>query len=82
MLRTLGANHVVLVTSDIHMRRSLGAFRAQGWRPIPAIASDPRFPKTLREWITPSNHGLAHTQLVVHEIAGLAYYAVRGRMAF
>jgi uncharacterized SAM-binding protein YcdF (DUF218 family) len=41
MLRNLDVEHLVLVTSGTHMRRSLGAFRAQGSRAIPAIARDP-----------------------------------------
>jgi uncharacterized SAM-binding protein YcdF (DUF218 family) len=82
MLRTLGADHVVLVTSDIHMRRSLGAFRSLGLQPIPAIAPDGCFPETLRQWVTPTNHGLEYTRAVVHELLGIAYYAARGWFAF
>jgi len=41
LVKSLKVDHVVLVTSDIHMRRSLGALRAQGVDVIPAIARDP-----------------------------------------
>ena len=37
MLRAIPVQHVILVTSDIHMRRSLGTFRAQGIDATPAI---------------------------------------------
>lgn len=78
MLRELRAEHVVLVTSDIHMRRSIGAFRAQGWDAIPAIAPDPRLAlPAMRRWY-PTDHGLSLSAEVVHELAGIPYYRLRG----
>ena len=44
MLRSLGVQQVVLVTADTHMRRSMGAFRAVGWNPVPAIVPDSQLP--------------------------------------
>jgi uncharacterized SAM-binding protein YcdF (DUF218 family) len=41
ILRSIGASQIVLVTSESHMRRAAGAFRAQGLSPIPAPAPDP-----------------------------------------
>jgi uncharacterized SAM-binding protein YcdF (DUF218 family) len=75
MLRSMQIEHVILVTSDMHMRRSLGAFRSEGIRAIPAIAphvaaDDP--------WFVPSDDGLHEAAIVAHEAIGLAYYAVRG----
>jgi uncharacterized SAM-binding protein YcdF (DUF218 family) len=78
MLRARGIEHLVLVTSDVHMRRSLGAFRAQGWNPVPAIAPDPFFDGTWRDWLQPSRVGLDFTNSVVHELTGIPYYWWRG----
>ena len=78
MLRELRIEHVVLVTSDVHMRRSIAAFRAQGVDAIPAIAPDPRLAlPTLRRWY-PTDHGLSLSAEVVHELAGIPYYRLRG----
>src|SRR6185295_8970327 len=58
MLRNLDVEHVVLVTSGTHMRRSLGTFRAQGIRAIPAIARDPLTAIAWSDWVLPSDLGL------------------------
>lgn len=65
MLRRLGAEHLVLVTSPIHMTRSVGAFRAEGWQPIPAIAAGP-----------PT--AVPTTADILHELIGIPYYRARG----
>jgi uncharacterized SAM-binding protein YcdF (DUF218 family) len=78
MLRHLRVNQVVLVTSDVHMRRSMGAFHAQGLHPIPAIAPDPR---RLSPWsykLRPTGYGLSFSAEVLHELIGIPYYWVRG----
>jgi uncharacterized SAM-binding protein YcdF (DUF218 family) len=82
MLPRLNVDHVVLVTTDVHMRRSLGAFRAAGVRAIPAIVGDPFPPRSLKEWVIPGDAGLWSTNLFAHELLGIAYYAVRGWYAF
>jgi len=82
MLQKLQVQHVVLVTSAGHMRRSLGVFRTQGIRAIPAIVADPYTPSSWIEWIIPSDLGLWKSASVVHEIIGLGYYAARGWYRF
>ena len=77
LVKSLKADHVVLVTSDIHMRRSLGAFRAQGVDAIPAIARDPWKSQKWWDWMIPSENGLDLSSRTVHEILGLAFYAAR-----
>ncbi len=74
MLRRLGAENLVLVTSDIHMPRARAVFREEGWQPIPAIAPDARRPIDIRGWVTPTTHGLEYTEQVVHELLGIVYY--------
>jgi uncharacterized SAM-binding protein YcdF (DUF218 family) len=78
ILRTRGIEHVVLVTSDTHMRRSLGAFRAQGWNAVPAIAPDPNLDREWYDRLLPSRYGLDLSLQVTHEVLGLPYYWLRG----
>jgi len=78
MLRERGIEHLVLVTSQTHMRRSLAVFRAQGWSAVPAIAPDPAFAAGWRAWLLPSTEGLDLSHQVMHELLGLPYYWVRG----
>ena len=78
MLRTLNVQHVILVTSEIHMRRSLGTFRAEGVRAVPAIAREPAPLMPGMAWVIPSEHGLNRAADVWHEILGLGYYVIRG----
>jgi uncharacterized SAM-binding protein YcdF (DUF218 family) len=78
LLKSLHVDHVVLVTSDVHMRRSLGAFRAQGVNAIPAIVRDPSASRKWWHWVIPSAEGLGLSATTVHEILGLASYAARG----
>jgi uncharacterized SAM-binding protein YcdF (DUF218 family) len=68
----------VIVTSDFHMRRSLGAFRAVGIDGIPAIVRDPFPPETFWDWIVPGQDALWRSHLMAHELLGIAYYAARG----
>ena len=75
MLMSLQIANVILVTSDTHMRRSIGAFRAVGIDAIPAIA---RHPHVNAPWFVPSEGGLDEAGRVVHEALGMIYYAVRG----
>jgi uncharacterized SAM-binding protein YcdF (DUF218 family) len=78
MLRSLGADQVVLVTSGVHMRRSVGAFRAAGIDPVPAVATDPFYRLGWSDWIIPGKRGLDLSAQVVHELVGIAYYRIRG----
>jgi uncharacterized SAM-binding protein YcdF (DUF218 family) len=77
MVRSLGADALVVVTSAVHMRRSLGAFRAAGLNPVPAIAPDPGF-RLRAERFVPGQRGLSLSREVVHEAFGIPYYWVRG----
>ena len=80
ILRQLGAAHVIVVTSDVHMRRSLGVFRAQGFDAVPAIARDPNEPGGWFEWLMPDQDGLDLSGAVVHEALGIAWYVAHGWM--
>jgi uncharacterized SAM-binding protein YcdF (DUF218 family) len=78
MLAPLRIDHVVLVTSDTHMWRSVGTFRAAGLDVIPAIARSPEVQPPWNITFLPSTAGLGDMQTVVHEALGTGYYALRG----
>jgi uncharacterized SAM-binding protein YcdF (DUF218 family) len=78
MLDPLHVEHIVLVTSDVHMRRSVGTFRSEGMEVIPAIARTPRPPASWEVHYLPTATGMNETQDVTHEVAGMAYYLLRG----
>jgi uncharacterized SAM-binding protein YcdF (DUF218 family) len=56
MLRSLGVEHTVLVTSAGHMRRSLGTFRAVGRERHPGHRAAPR-PRSVVAPLAPSERG-------------------------
>jgi uncharacterized SAM-binding protein YcdF (DUF218 family) len=82
MLRSLGVTRSVLVTSDIHMRRSLGTFRSAGLSVVPAIAPDPFAAESKVRWALPTDDGLRLSKSVIHESLGMAYYGLRGWWRF
>lgn len=78
MLEPIRVEHVVIVTSDIHMRRALGTFRAEGLPVLPAIARSPHIQTPWDIVLLPSQSGLTEAQDVMHEILGIGYYAAHG----
>lgn len=78
MLRSLRVQRTILVTSAIHMPRSLGTFRAAGVHAIPAPVREPAasLPR-IQRW-SPTAPGLLFSSQLVHEFIGLAYYRARG----
>jgi uncharacterized SAM-binding protein YcdF (DUF218 family) len=78
ILEPLGARQVVIVTSDVHMPRSLAAFRAVGLRPVPAGAPDPAESLPASARLLPSTHGLRFSADLVHELIGIVVYRLRG----
>jgi uncharacterized SAM-binding protein YcdF (DUF218 family) len=77
MLPSMNVKHVILVTSPIHMRRAIGMFRAVGVEAIPAIARQPDYLSPAFRFV-PTETGLKTSALVVHELAGLTYYWLKG----
>jgi uncharacterized SAM-binding protein YcdF (DUF218 family) len=79
LLPGLQVDHVVLVTSAVHMRRARATFRAAGVSVIPAPARDDE-PGTLgwRMAYLPSERGLYEASLGAHEMLGVMYYRLRG----
>ncbi len=82
LLKSLGIRQTVLVTSETHMRRSLGTFKAAGIDAVPAIARPPVNNLSIVDWALPSGLGLYEGAQVAHEALGLVYYAARGWFRF
>jgi uncharacterized SAM-binding protein YcdF (DUF218 family) len=79
ILQTQHAEQVVLVTSQTHMRRALGTFRAAGINAIPAVAQEfDNRQRELSEWLLPSDEGLFVASNNAHELIGFAYYWFKG----
>lgn len=78
MLRQLPVDRLVLVTSQSHMPRALGTFRAVGLDCVPAMAAEFDFGNQLIPQILPTSEGLEATSEIVHEVGGLVYYWARG----
>lgn len=69
-----------LVTSAGHMPRAMGAFRKQGMHPVP-VPTDYKRPKNIRDAkIWPSPTQLYHSNLAIHEYAGILWYRLTGRI--
>jgi uncharacterized SAM-binding protein YcdF (DUF218 family) len=81
LLRARGVRRVLLVTSSIHMRRALAAFRAEGLEPLPSpcdalvAGEEARGPFA---WL-PDPAALARTHRAVKEWLGLLWYRATGR---
>ena len=78
ILRERKVEQVILVTSEVHMPRALGAFRAAGVRPIPAVAQEFERDLPLARVFLPSKEGLAVAATNAHELLGFVYYWLRG----
>ena len=82
MIQRLRPDCVVLVTTDIHMRRALASFRAAGVDPVPAITQDPLNSQSRLRSFVPTTDGIRFTSDVAHEYIGLTAYAARGWLRF
>jgi uncharacterized SAM-binding protein YcdF (DUF218 family) len=72
----------VLVTSAIHMRRSMALFRKQGMNPIPAPAGKTKDiePVVTPAWFFPNVDALEDSTAAAHEYLGLAWARLRGQI--
>lgn len=81
LLKTLALHRVLLVTSSVHMRRSVAEFHAAGIDPVAAPAPDGAasyWGGGLRAWL-PSSAGLVRSHAALYEIAGEWVAVLRGR---
>jgi uncharacterized SAM-binding protein YcdF (DUF218 family) len=78
MLRAKGVRQFVLITSPVHMRRSLGVFRLEGFDPVPSVSltrSEHLRPPSL--WL-PDGASLNVSQEAIYDYAAMLYYWGRG----
>ena len=81
LLRARGIRRVLLVTSSLHMRRALAAFRAEGVEAIPSPCDarvEASRKRTALDWV-PRPEALERTHDALWELLGLAFYRVTGR---
>lgn len=78
MLASRPVDHIVLVTSAVHMRRSVGTFLAEGLQTIPAIARETSPFSRWWQKLIPTDKGLEESGMVAHELSGLVVYRLRG----
>ena len=78
MLAERGVDRFVIVTSPLHMGRSLGAFAAEGLHPVPSAS--PLYQDRTRDPfpLTPNDVSLEIGNAVVYEWCARAYYWWRG----
>jgi uncharacterized SAM-binding protein YcdF (DUF218 family) len=78
----VGDRPFVLVTSAVHMRRSMALFKKQGLNPIPGPAGGTKDRETVVTpgWFFPDVGALEKTTAAVHEYLGLAWAGLRGRI--
>jgi len=82
MLNKAGYNHILLVTSGVHMRRALALFQQQGLQ-VTAAATDhqlPKFQDSLVPGWLPTYYRLARSSRAIHEWVGYAVYDVTGKL--
>jgi uncharacterized SAM-binding protein YcdF (DUF218 family) len=78
MLRARGITRVVMVTSPLHMWRSMVVFARQGVHPIPAIAPLAPSGRDFGVGVLPTESALLVGDAVAYEWAACAYYWWRG----
>ena len=78
MLRERGIGEFLLVTSPLHMRRSMSVFESQGLHPVPAVS--PLYPDRIAQPfpLLPSDAALGTGDFIVYEWAARAYYWWKG----
>jgi uncharacterized SAM-binding protein YcdF (DUF218 family) len=78
MLRERGISRFVLVTSPIHMPRSIAAFRAFRLEPVPSTSVLRRDPDAAFWTVMPDRESLNIADGALYEYAARAYYWLRG----
>ncbi|MEP7309742.1 MAG: YdcF family protein [Acidobacteriota bacterium] len=78
LLRARGVRQFVLVTSPVHMRRSLAVFRLEGFDPVPSVSlmRSEHLPRPSLLW--PNSSSLDLSQEAIYDYAAMAYYWSRG----
>ena len=77
LLRQKGISRVAVVTEACHMPRAASCFRKQGLHVVPAPCCFFRLHPDWQQFV-PGWRAIAQNELALHEIAGLAWYRMRG----
>ncbi len=78
MLRAKGVRQFVLVTSPVHMRRSLDVFRLEGFDPVPSVSLTRAEHLRPPPLLLPNCGSLEISQEAIYDYAAMAYYWWRG----
>jgi len=78
MLAERGENRFVLVTSPLHMGRSLRAFEHEGMHPVPSSSSLVPATSRPRSWWVPNDMSLYVTDSAIYEWMARGYYWWQG----
>lgn len=78
ILRRAGITRVLLVTHDIHQRRSVAEFRRVGLEPVPMAVTTLSAPRLTWRAVLPSADALDISSDVAHEVLGIMAMAFRG----
>jgi uncharacterized SAM-binding protein YcdF (DUF218 family) len=79
ILREKGIRRIVLVTEAYHMLRSERCFRKQGLDVIPAACNFSTVEQETNGFL-PGGSGILENEQSLHELIGLGWYLVRGRI--
>jgi uncharacterized SAM-binding protein YcdF (DUF218 family) len=79
MLRREGAQRILLVTSQVHMRRAVSVFHKQGFEVIPAPTLEPESADVTSASGWPQRTALHRSDRYLHEYIGLWVYRLLGR---
>ena len=78
LLKQHGFERFVLVTSQQHIARALGVFRAAGADPVPSTPEVYVARDGALEWFLPSGEGLYVSERLFYDLVALAYYKAKG----
>jgi uncharacterized SAM-binding protein YcdF (DUF218 family) len=79
ILRQKGIRRIVLVTEAYHMLRSEHCFRKQGFEVIPAACNFATVDPEVNA-ILPGGEGIVENEQTLHELFGLGWYSIKGRI--
>jgi uncharacterized SAM-binding protein YcdF (DUF218 family) len=80
LLRNKGIRHIVLVTEAFHMKRAELCFRKLGVSLTPAACGFRTRQAPTPEFVIPGWASVASNEMVMHEVVGIVWYKLRGRI--
>lgn len=78
--KTLPGQRVLLVTSGFHMPRAMACMKAAGVDAVPYAVDRQSLGRGFRSFSKDLNDNIARSDAALHEIVGLAYYRLTGRI--